>query len=176
MPVSSFRQRLLPLWQRTCFGSAPSSSRNLARPITKSGSPQSAKVLPCSQVCESVIMSTSRPRSFFERRRDRLAGHLGNLHQELIGPFQAHGNVRDRDLVGPRVLDVLGRLVKLPGLKQERRGRIRSVLDLLLRRPPRVHPELAVGRRVEHLFGIGKEGERNVHLAEHSLDARKFPR
>ncbi|MNY28306.1 hypothetical protein D3C86_1622740 [compost metagenome] len=65
----AFFQRLLPLLQRMWVGSQPSSSRNLARPMTKSGSPQMANFLPCSQVWESVIMSTRRPRSF-----SRLAG------------------------------------------------------------------------------------------------------
>ena len=38
--------RLLPLVAKHVVGLAPTSSRNLTKPSTKSGSPQSAKVLP----------------------------------------------------------------------------------------------------------------------------------
>ena len=46
----AFAQRFEPLFDSTWIGSAPSSSRNFVRPMTKSGSPYSAKRLPCSQV------------------------------------------------------------------------------------------------------------------------------
>ena len=100
-----------------------------------------------------------------QRRGDRLAGQLRDLHQQLVGPLQAHRDWQLGDVVVPGPLDVLGGLLELPGLEQQGRDGVGGVLDLVLRGAAGIHPELAVGGRVEDLFRVGQEGVIDVHLA-----------
>ena len=49
-------------------------------------------------------------------------------------------------------------------------------LTVVLRGAAGIHAELAVGRSVEHLRGIGQEGVGHPHLGEHALDDAEVAR
>jgi len=70
----------------------------------------------------------------------------------------------------PRVLEQLLRLVELVGLQQQGADRVRRILDFRLRRTTSVHPELAVGGRVEHLGRVREQRGVDAHFRHHPLD------
>ena len=106
----------------------------------------------------------------FQRGRNRLASDFGYLHQEGIGPFQAHRDVQLGNVVLPSTLDELLGLLQLPRLQQDSVVGIGRVLDFVLGGAARIHAELTVSGGVQHFGRIAQQGMRHTHLVEHAMD------
>jgi hypothetical protein len=104
-----------------------------------------------------------------ERRRDRLAGELGDPHEELVGAGDA-----DRVMERPHRVALLGTGVEGLGRAEllHRQGRV-GVERVAGRRDAGAageHAELAVGGRVELIRDVGEDGVLDAHEVEHALE------